>query len=277
MSRPDRYIITIEDRRHLRSVLRRDISLQMAVVSFIVIIILVLAAGFLIGYRSGGTQSTLLGVDDRTALSDMLLRLDSLNIAAEQNRLYIENITTILDIGRIPADTADAAHQVAAMPPDSLMEATDAERAFVRSMEQQGGLNASALASIAAERLIFESPTPSGVQTQASNESEVAEILVPSGDPILTPADARVADLYFSGIDGGYTLILQHPRGFLTRISGLGRVIVEAGTWLHASDPVGFGPGRDSYRRGSIQLRMWHNGKPLVPAQYISLSGNHFI
>ena len=120
---------------------------------------------------------------------------------------------------------------------------------------------------MAAEGVRFGPLSTSGIQTQGSMDGTDAVIVVPDAEPLLAPADARVVDLHYTSRDG-YTLVLQHPRGFISRISGMGRVIVAAGMDLCMGDAMGFGPGK-SRRQGSVTLRLWHNGTPLRPADYI--------
>ena len=205
--------------------------------------------------------------DSREEGIDMLMKLDSLKTVVDLNRAYIDNLSNVLDRNRIPTDSIDMGKPVAPLPPESLMDAGDAERNFVANISSQNNYRTSALASLAADGVTFHPLTMAGIQTQSSMESREAVIVVPGSDPVLAPADGRVIDIYYSSLNG-YSVMLQHPRGFVSRIRGLGRILVNEGDYLSVGDAVGMGPGQKR-RHSSITLRLWHNGTPLLPADYI--------
>lgn len=271
-----RYILSIEDRRRLRSVLRCGVWLPLTIMAVVICIVTLAALGWSAWLRQTDENTAGPASDGKAALTEMIMRVDSLSQQAEINRLYIDNIARLLDTGRMPLDSDAVVHPVPPMPPDSLMDATEAERSFASAIEGGSRFRASALAAMAAESVRFGPIASAAVQTHNSLQSEEAEIVITASAPVLAPADAKVIDLYFSGLDGGYTLLLQHPRGFLTRISGLGKVIVDAGTSLNTGDPIGFGPGKISHRRGTLRLRLWHNGAAMIPARYIPESTTNY-
>lgn len=267
MVKRGRYILKLEDRSKLRTVLALRVGFWWLAAGVVVAVLLIGGIGWLMGWYQAGGSVDRLPADSREEVVDMLMRLDSLKSVVAVNDQYINNVSRLLDTGRMPTDSSAASRPVAPLPPDSLPDAGDAERAFVESMNSRGDFRSSALASMAAEGVRFGPLTTSGIQTQGSMASTDAVIVLPDGEPVLAPADARVVDMYYTSRDG-YTLLLQHPRGFISRISGLGKVIVTAGTDLSTGDAIGFGPGK-SRRQGSVTLRLWHNGTPLRPADYI--------
>lgn len=272
MAKRGRYILSVEDTARLHQVVNKTVRPWLWSALLLVFIGLFVALGWLIGYRQAGSGNAL-GARQRADLIDMMMRMDSLRLKAEISQAYIDNVSGILDSNRQPKeDSLSAVRPVAALPPDSLQGASETERRFISTWERENSYRVSALASMAAEGVRFGSLASAGITTQESLRSEEAEIIVPSGDPVLSPADARIIDLYFSGLKGGYTLLLQHPRGFLSRISGLGKVLVGEGATLTQGDPIGFGPPRNSSARGTVRVRIWHNGSPLIPADYLRLA-----
>lgn len=227
--------------------------------------------GWIMGYRHRLNADDF--ISSREELNDLLLRVDSLTRRAELGNAYMGNITRLLETGRVPSDSAAAVQPVAPMPPDSLMDATTAERKFRNGMEQRGAYRVSMLASMAAEGVRFGPVASAGILTKNSMMTDEAEIVIPTSDPVLAPADGRIIDIYYSNLDGGYTVVIQHPRGFISRLSGLGSIIVESGSTIYAGDPIGFGTGKSSYLRGIVRMRLWHNGSALPPARFISNFG----
>ena len=223
-------------------------------------------SGFGLAHRLAQSRGRL-AADSREEVIDMLMKLDSLKTVVDLNRAYIDNLSNVLDRNRIPTDSIDMGKPVAPLPPESLMDAGDAERNFVANISSQNNYRTSALASLAADGVTFHPLTMAGIQTQSSMESREAVIVVPGSDPVLAPADGRVIDIYYSSLNG-YSVMLQHPRGFVSRIRGLGRILVNEGDYLSVGDAVGMGPGQKR-RHSSITLRLWHNGTPLLPADYI--------
>lgn len=267
MAHRGRYILELTDRSKLRNVFSWRLRGWVTVLCVIVLCSALVALGWLIGWRRAGGGAGRLAADSREEVIDMLMKLDSLKTVVDLNRAYIDNLSNVLDRNRIPTDSIDMGKPVAPLPPESLMDAGDAERNFVANISSQNNYRTSALASLAADGVTFHPLTMAGIQTQSSMESREAVIFVPGSDPVLAPADGRVIDIYYSSLNG-YSVMLQHPRGFVSRIRGLGRILVNEGDYLSVGDAVGMGPGQKR-RHSSITLRLWHNGTPLLPADYI--------
>ena len=261
------YILELTDRSKLRNVFSWRLRGWVTVLCVIVLCSALVALGWLIGWRRAGGGAGRLAADSREEVIDMLMKLDSLKTVVDLNRAYIDNLSNVFDRNRIPTDSIDMGKPVAPLPPESLMDAGDAERNFVANISSQNNYRTSALASLAADGVTFHPLTMAGIQTQSSMESREAVIVVPGSDPVLAPADGRVIDIYYSSLNG-YSVMLQHPRGFVSRIRGLGRILVNEGDYLSVGDAVGMGPGQKR-RHSSITLRLWHNGTPLLPADYI--------
>lgn len=198
-----------------------------------------------------------------------MMRLDSLQTAYEKDRAYIENILTVFDTDREPSDSASLVVNPKPMTVDSVMARTPEEEAFIKMMEQREKYNLSILAPLAAEGMMFNPVSDESTVTEASRKKTVAEVVVAAESPLSAIADGVVIDSYYSPSDGGNVIVMQHGKGFASRISRLGNLLVGRGDFVQAGQIVAFpqsGSGRDSSR---VLLEMWRNGDTLVPYELI--------
>lgn len=198
-----------------------------------------------------------------------MMRLDSLQTAYEKDRAYIENILTVFDTDREPSDSASLVVNPKPMTADSVMARTPEEEAFIKMMEQREKYNLSILAPLAAEGMMFNPVSDESTVTEASRKKTVAEVVVAAESPLSAIADGVVIDSYYSPSDGGNVIVMQHGKGFASRISRLGNLLVGRGDFVQAGQIVAFpqsGSGRDSSR---VLLEMWRNGDTLVPYELI--------
>lgn len=188
--------------------------------------------------------------------------LDSLENAARLNDAYIANIIRIMD-GNIDDQKSEEVNTLEL--PDSVLAASDAERQFVRSYEDEERFNLSVLAPIAAEGMVFT--TPVGATASVAPSPGFNGITIYSG--IATPVSAIYRGTVVSStIDakGLTTLTIQHPNDFISIYRGLSDVFVDKGDKVSASQRLGNIPAR---RR--VNLELWHKGSPLDPRDYIAL------
>lgn len=196
------------------------------------------------------------------------MRIDSLAVEAEINNAYMANIRRIL---ADEIDTSEVRHAdaVPAIPVDSLVGASDAEKQFVRNFEERERYNLSVLAPSAAGTLAFYPPLSGGLV-----EPHVDGVI---GQAINTVRGARVSAIYSGTVvtscydpDGGYTVVIQHPDEFLSVMSGLADVFVSKGERVEAGSAVGVAGGTSrSGRQVSLGIELWRGGTPLVPSEYI--------
>lgn len=196
---------------------------------------------------------------------ESMLRLDSLQEQYDRNRAYIDNIMTVLDTEREPADSASIVVNPTPMTTDSLMQRTPEEAKFIKMMEQREKYNLSILAPLAAEGMMFNPVSDESVITEKTRHSALAEVVVASSSPIGSIADGIVVDMYYSRSDGGNAIIIQHGKGFVSRVSHLGNPLVGKGDYVQAGQIIAFpisGSGRDGSR---VLLEIWRNGDALIP------------
>ena len=196
---------------------------------------------------------------------EYIMRLDSLQQAYNRNQAYLATISTIFDTDRIPGDSARLVANQNPMTTDSLLSTSEQEKKFVRMMEEREKYNISIIAPLAAEGMIFQPVSDEAVISEESRSANVARIIVAAGRPVCAVADGRVLDTFYSRRDGGFTVIVQHQRGFVSRLSRLGEPLVEPGDNLTAGQIIALpsaGNGRDN---SIVTLEMWRNGTVLIP------------
>lgn len=181
--------------------------------------------------------------DLRAQYIEVALKLDSLEQAARANDAYIANLVNLMR-GEAPEAPASAV-EVPEARIDSLLAASEAEKAFVRRYEDEERFNLSVLAPIAAEGMVFTSPLPVQGIAAAAYRGTVVSVAV--------------------GTDGLSTVTVQHPNDFISVYSGLREVYVDKGRKVAGGQRLGSAPGRE--RPG---FELWHGGSQLNPEDYIS-------
>lgn len=182
--------------------------------------------------------------DLRSQYLDAALRIDSLERATRSHETYADNIRRIFtgDTAGTSHTGATTAHVVA---DDSLLEASEAERRFVRQFDARERFNLSVLSPIAAEGMIFESPveniTGSGNIDAVYRGTVINVALLPGGT---------------------YMVSVQHPNDFLSVYSRLDEVYVGKGSKVISGQRIGCAAGKPGFE-------LWHAGSLLDPAQYV--------
>lgn len=207
--------------------------------------------------------------EQRSATELNLLRLDSLRAVYETNQRYIDNFLHITDIDRTPSDSASITVNTRELTPDSLLPPSDRERKFTEAMEERERFNISVLAPLAADGMLFSPVSDTGIFTAASKDAETGEVVVPPEGTVRAMADGCVLASYYSPAEKGYVVVLQHPRGFASRYSGLSSPLVSAGDLVNAAQILALPPAPDRSGKRVFKVMMWHNGLPVIPYKYI--------
>lgn len=186
--------------------------------------------------------------EQRRTTVDNTLRVDSLLRAADNQRLYVDNILAILS-DNIPADTVAAAG-VAAEVADTLVEASEAERAFVQSWLEKERGNLSVLTPVVAEGMMFRPPLAGAVL-----DEDGATFRAAPRATVVAIQDAAVIDVRVDAASGTFAITLQHSNDFVSVCSGLVDAFVAPGRRVVAGQALGLlGSG------GALELTVWHMG-----------------
>ena len=202
---------------------------------------------------------------------DNSLRIDSLSTEARITNAYIANITRILNddidttiIATTPIDSA------AILPVDSIIGAGEAEKQFVRQFEEKEKFNLSVLSPLAAEGLAFYPPVGAASISEQNPAAIGINLTAARNAPVSSIYNGTVVACYYTA-EQGYTIIVQHPNGFLSKYSGLSETFVAKGDKTTTGSRLGLCGKRD-YSGATLPMgfELWHKGTPLNPRDYFS-------
>ncbi|MDE6642735.1 MAG: M23 family metallopeptidase [Muribaculaceae bacterium] len=238
------------------------------IVSFLGIVIVVKTPlrSFLPGY---------LDTDERHSLEALAEKLDSISAIYSIQNDYLSNIRGIF-LDSLPLTTppvedalpATPRDSVRLIPVDSILPTSETERRFAREYERRERHNLSVLSPVAAEGMVFHRPlgaaTP--ISGNADNSVEARSMTLSS------TASAPVAAVYrgtvistYNEPGNGVTVVIQHPREFVTIYTGLSSVYVKPGDKVNSGTRI----GTLSDKAPLLTLSLWRNGVALDPASYI--------
>lgn len=271
MRKGRKYKLILEDESRLKIIWslrltpRRTIGLSVATISLaiglaICIIVFTPFKTLLPGYMKKS---------QRAGSIEAIMKLDSLENAYELNTAYLNNIALIFNTERTP--------EITTTPNDSNSVITDTikgqskeELEFKKMMAEREKYNVSILAPLAAEGMLFTSPAVGSITSEDSQNSTKAKILIPNADGINSITDGTVVDIHYQIGQNNYTIIIQHPKGFMSKYSFVGKPIVGIGQDVRAGQRISLTTQSNGEKRKFIMLEMWRNGTPLIPAEYIT-------
>lgn len=200
--------------------------------------------------------------DMRARYVEATLRLDSLTRAVQLNDRFLADVSAIIE-GRVDPDSARRAHTALSELPDTLMEASDAERAFVQRFENSRRYNLSVLAPIAAEGMAFYSPAPGA---EAAGTADGTSIELRGGRSQGVDAIYRgTVVAVFTDRRGLAGVVVQHPNEFVSVYSGLAECFVGRGDTPATGSRIGMASAD-----GTIHFELWHKGVALNPEDYVA-------
>lgn len=271
MKRHPKYRIRIEDESRLEDLVDITMSpLSLAAATGAMLAILVVIAGAIV--MATPLRTLLPGYmkqSERSATEDNILRLDSVLEAYGQNQAYIDNILKAFDTARVPTDSMEMTANLRELSPDSLLPPSPLERKFVNAMEERERFNISVLAPLAADGMMFSTLSDTGIFSSESRTEKKGRVIMTPDEPVKNVADGSILASYYSASDKGYVVIIQHAKGFVTRLARLGSPMVAAGDAVLAGQILAMGPRPDAKGRRYVEVMMWHNGLPLIPYNYI--------
>lgn len=270
-----RYKIKVEDESRLEDVVRISVSpAKLAAYSIFIVILLMISGALAVAFTPAhALLPGYLKDSERSATEVQHLRLDSLQEVYDNNQAYMLNFMQILDTDREITQMNDSA-QISGGPvpfsSDSLLPTSDTERKFMAMMGEREKYNISVIAPLAAESMMFTPVNESSIVTGASRESTRADIILPKGATVGAIADGRVITVSQSVREGGgAAVIIQHAKGFLSRCSRLGTVLIEPGDYVTGGQIIALTSRGNARNNEHITIELWHNGNPLVPYDYL--------
>lgn len=183
---------------------------------------------------------------EREQIVDNTLRIDSMLMKTEENQQYINNVMAIIRGEEGVAAIADTPQEVT----DTLMVATEAERAFVADWRERERGNLSVLTPIVAEGMLFRLPA-----VGAKLGDDDLTLQATRGATVVAIQDATVVDLHVDAASGRIMMTLQHANDFISSYGGLVAPFVALGQRVTAGQALG-ALGAD----GKMTLTVWHRG-----------------
>lgn len=240
------------------------LAVGVVVLGFIGILIIVytplkaLLPGYLYTYEREDVMST-------------TLRIDSISSEVATQNAFMDNL---LDILNNRVDTM--LPQLEETPPptisiDSIITASEIERDYVKHYENNQRFNLSVLTPLAAQGLIFVNPLQ-GAEARFPEEGEDSRRVkfdMPRLQPVQAAYRGTVLDVY-NTLDGGFTVIVQHPNDFISRYSGLTQAMVKRGETVQPGSRLGL-IERDKAESLNLAptFELWYKGTAVNPREYI--------
>ena len=272
MLRKKRYRIVIEDESRLLELWSLKLTtLKAIVVSFLVLIASICISICLIAFTPlSYLLPGYMKKNQRIDSIETLLKLDSLQNQYESNQLYLNNIATIFDTERTPSDSSSLTKQEPQITSDTIMPTSQEEIEFIKMMQEREKYNTSILAPLAAEGMIFTTPSAGSIIEEKSINQNSAKVIIPRGNVIRSVTEGTIIDLHYDIIDSSYTIIIQHQNGFLSKYIGTGQPLVSIGKNVIAGENIALSSLTNSKYADCIILEIWRNGLPLIASQYIT-------
>lgn len=258
------YHITLEDDAHLARVARWRITPLRVALAAVAALVVMCGLGVVIVFTTPLKRMLpgYLKESQRTQSEDTYQRLDSLQEAYARNEAFMANIMNVLDTDRTPADSLSVSRQTATVTSDSLLPPTSREKKFMHQMQEREKFNITVLAPLAAESMLLYPVSTEGIPTAATRHSQRPSVVIARGAAVNAIADGTVLSLVRS--PKGASILIQHSKGFISRISGVANPLVGEGEKIIGGQAIA------SAGSGNICVELWHNGEALVPFDFIS-------
>lgn len=267
-----RYRVTIEDESRIENIFRISApAVKIALSLFSIILLLIITGGLLMVLTPiKKALPGYLNKDERVAAEEKLMILDSLMLRLSENEAYLNALATTLDTDREVTPSTRKNIGEDRTYNDTLMPITPEEETFIESMREREKYNLSYIVPSAAGSMLFTPVNEESIFSTDSKNDYSAEIILAKGSTISAIADGTVIAINKSIGTEGNSLIVQHSKGFISRYSGLGKILADVGERIRGGQIIAFSAPSSSYYQNKIILEMWHDGIPLKPAEYIN-------
>lgn len=268
MRRRRRYLLTVENEARLESVFRYSFSPFVFWLSVSVLLLGCFCVSAAIVVFSP-LKNILPGYGLRD--KDPYLyaeKIDSINSRMEANNAYVENIRCLFDTRRMPdSDTVSSSLNIISV--DSIVSPSARESAFVAKIGSRARSVGAALLNDAGGYMFFQHPAKGAILEENSRGTGKAVYFIPDNSDIISICQGRVVEKYYSSsaVVPGFVIIIQSPKGYLTKYSGLPNPLTEIGDWLIAGQTISL--PSDKAFSSNIAIEMWKTGDRLLPEELI--------
>lgn len=267
-----KYRLTLEDESSLEK--KVNFSARFPVFLLILIVCVIIAGAFgVFVLASTPLKNHLPGYlkeSERTATEAQHLRLDSLAYIYEANEAYINSILNALNPPE-PTKNRQMESQPTPLSLDSLIPPSEEERLFMEQIRERDKYNIAYTSPAAAQTMMFGSVNKAAVVSEDSKDKYQAEIILPIGGTVSTVAEGKVISVATSPkASGGYEVIIQHPKGFLSKSSRLTNLLVRPGDRVAPGQIIASSTSKAGMKANHMVFELWHDGDPLIPSQYLN-------
>lgn len=211
----------------------------------------------------------------RSAIVDNVLRVDSLEQVAEQQRRYVTNIQELLS-GRVELDSVETMADIDSLreiPLDLLEDATERETQFREEYEEEERYNLTGVRRNTSEmaKLKFHRPTRGILSSvfDAEKEHYGVDIAANPNESVLATLEGTVLWSGYS-MEVGYVIALQHKKGLVSIYKHCGALLKGQGQSVKAGEAIGLVGGKGGHVAGPhLHFELWNNGEALNPEKYI--------
>ena len=269
MNLRSRFKIIVEEESTLERKIQASASILRLALLAAAVVLLAMAAGALVLFFSPARHLLpgYLKESERTATEVQHMRIDSLQNAFQKNVKFLENIMAVMDPS--PA-IRDSVPPFPVEQSDTLLATSSEEARFVALIRERDKFNVSVIAPLAAESMMFSHVNDDAIFASDSKREKKPSIILARGATVSAIADGKIISVSQSLREGGgYAVIIQHPKGFLSRLSRLGTVLVEPGDEISGGQIIAVQNNGNARNEEKIYVELWHNGTSLVPYDYL--------
>lgn len=210
----------------------------------------------------------------RKQIVDNALRVDSLQERLDKYEHYLSNVKDLMS-GTVRPDTVLSMEDFLSMQPkDTLMQATEREKAFRQAYEEQEKYNlTSGLAPSESDVPLLYPPVPGRVEQPFDLRARkyVTTIETQRNIPVLATMDGTVVmSAYVVG--EGYVMVVQHKQDFLSVYKQCGRLLRSVGETVTSGQVVALTKNDEKGGGGQtkLQIELWKKGQPMNIAALLS-------
>lgn len=266
-----RYKITVEDegRLELIKVFRMTTPLLVFLITGTILLFLLIASLLIAFTPLQNLIPRSLRNSDRATTMECVMRVDSISMAYQREKAFLDNFLSVLNTDRKASDSTELIANPHPMTTDSLLGPSVAELRFRAAMEDRVKYNISVLTPLAAEGMLFTSPGEGAVISAKSKNSAIAEIIIPRSTPVNSIAEGTVLDVHYDAAGNGYTVLIQHPRGFVSRYRRLANPLIDVGDHVDAGQIISLQDIPAGTQNSIITLELWRDGDVMIPSQLL--------
>lgn len=215
------------------------------------------------------------GYADVSVREDVLTeaqRVDSLEALAQHNERQLLIIKNII-ADNIKFDSISTIDSTDIEKWNNLpLIAGTAEASFVKQYEEENAFNVGNYDNNTKEKsIVFIAPAIGTINQhfEPNNGNNGITILCPQNTPILSPQDGHIILTNYHPTQG-YTIVIQHPNGYISIFHHLGEKLCNIGSEVKVGEAIAFAGSKNDKQDSQIQYELWHNGSAINPEDQIA-------